>query len=228
MSTEPPLANKLDKPAQLVPTPRVIPSVEVAEAAQAIDPDALLMVRVKDGDQAAFDHLFAKHRRAIVNFARRYLGSQARAEDAAQEAFLRLYRARADYEPKTKFTTYLYRITTNTCLNHLRKKDWAGKEEPNDQAPDNSPSGPEQVLQGVELQRLIEKVMSELPEQQRTAFVLLRSEELAYEQIADIMGTTVPAVKSLLNRAKTHLMQRLEPYVANSSVPYRAAARSDK
>src|SRR4051812_40821442 len=88
------------------------------------DPDVLLMLGCKRGDERAFRALFDKYKRRIVNYARRFVYEQQRAEDVAQEVFLRLYRARESYEPKTKFRTYLYHIATNACLNHVRKRDW--------------------------------------------------------------------------------------------------------
>lgn len=208
-----------------LPAPARVSTAVDESGETTIDPDAALMVRVGQGDEAAFKVLFDKHRKAIVNFSRRYLGTTARAEDAAQEAFLRLYRARADYEPRTKFTTYLYRIATNTCLNHLRQRDYAQKDEPEVDVLDPTPAGPEQTLRGQQLQTLIEKIMSEMPEQQRTAFVLARTDDLSYEQIAEIMNTTVPAVKSLINRAKVLLATKLAPYM-NETEPMQPGSPS--
>ena len=122
------------------------PQPEASSGVETVDADAALMLSVKHGDDAAFSVLFDKHKRRIVNFARRYLGSETKAEDAAQEVFLRLYRARADYQPVTKFSTYLYRIATNTCLNHLRKRDWLlkddGEESPTERLVDTHPRYP--------------------------------------------------------------------------------------
>lgn len=211
---------------QPIPQPRTGPGVQPSEAAAA-DPDVRLMLRVKAGDQQAFKELFAKHQRKIVNFSRRYLGSVARAEDAAQETFLRLYRARADYQPQTKLSTYLYRIATNTCLNHLRKRDWlvredaeADGESATERVPDTSAQGPEENLSGRELQARIIAALQSLPESQRAALILLRFDDLSYEEIAEVMQSTVPAVKSLLNRAKEQLLKKLAPDLSDFSVPY--------
>lgn len=166
------------------------------------------MLRVQAGEAGAFDTLFAQYKRPIVNYARRYLGTMQRAEDAAQETFLRLYRARADYQPTTRFRTYLYRIATNTCLNHLRKRDWLAREQPAEPIDTAFPT-PEAALQGEELKARVQKALQALPESQRTALLLLRFEDMSYEEIASVMDTTVPAVKALLNRAKEFMVRQL-------------------
>jgi RNA polymerase sigma-70 factor (ECF subfamily) len=186
------------------------------------DPDVGLMLRVKAGDERAFRALFDKHKRKIVNFARRYLHQNARAEDAAQEVFLRLYRARASYEPKTRFTTYLYRITTNTCLNHLRQKEFVlrkddEEESLSDRLADAPANSPDNALIGRELEGRVQRALAALPDSQRTALLLLRTEDLSYEQIAEVMETTVPAVKSLLNRAREQMLQALTPWMSAGS-----------
>ena len=183
------------------------------------DPDVLLMLRVKAGDERAFVELFHKHKRKIVSFSRRYLHQQARAEDAAQEVFMRIYRARESYEAKSKFTTYLYHVATNTCLNHLRQREFLLRdkddegESATERVADTSGTSPEADLAGRELEARVNKVMSALPETQRTALLLLRSEDLSYEEIAEVMRTTVPAVKSMLNRAREFMLAQLQPWM---------------
>ena len=190
------------------------------------DPDVLLMLRCKRGDDGAFKALFDKYKRRIVNYARRFVGKQERAEDAAQETFLRLSRARASYEPKTRFRTYLYRIATNVCLNHVRKRDWLVREDDEEgeavteRIPDTAFAQPEAALSGVELSRLVQKALLDLPEQQRTALLLLRFEDLSYEEIAAVMEASVPAVKALLNRAKVALLDKLGPHMDGFAVPF--------
>ncbi len=189
------------------------------------DPDVLLMLRLKRGDERAFKALFDKYKRRIVNYARRFVSSPERAEDAAQETFLRLYRSRESYEPKSKFRTYLYHIATNTCLNHVRKRDWLVREEANeesvtDRIVDTAFAKPEDALAGEELRVLVERALMALPEGQRTALVLLRFEDMSYEEIAAVMDASVPAVKSLLNRAKVELLKQLGPHLDGFSVPF--------
>jgi len=89
------------------------------------DPDVQLMLRVREGDADAFRELFEKHKRAIVNFAYHFIGNRQRAEEIAQDVFLQIYRAAVRYEPTAKFTTWLYRIATNACLNEVRRPSTA-------------------------------------------------------------------------------------------------------
>jgi RNA polymerase sigma-70 factor (ECF subfamily) len=190
------------------------------------DPDVLLMLECKRGDERAFRTLFEKYKRRIVNYARRFVYEPQRAEDVAQEVFLRLYRAKASYEPKTKFRTYLYHIATNTCLNHVRKRDWLVREDAEqaesvtERIADTAFAKPEEAVAGEELKRIVQKAIASLPEAQRTALLLLRFEDLSYEEIAAVMESSVPAVKSLLNRAKVELMKQLGPHLDGFSVPF--------
>lgn len=198
------------------------------------DPDVFLMLKCKRGDERAFRALFDKYKRRIVNYARRYVNNQQRAEDVAQEVFMRLYRARESYEPKTKFRTYLYHIATNTCLNHVRKRDWLVREsEGEDGGPmesatdrivDTAFAKPEEALAGEELRLIVQKAVADLPEAQRTAFLLLRFEDLSYEEIAQVTDSSVAAVKSLLNRAKVELMKKLGPHMDGFNVPFSGPA----
>jgi RNA polymerase sigma-70 factor (ECF subfamily) len=183
------------------------------------------MLKLKRGDERAFKVLFDKYKRRIVNYARRFVSSPERAEDAAQETFLRLYRSRESYEPKSKFRTYLYHIATNTCLNHVRKRDWLVREEEQEESVterlvDTAFARPEDALAGEELRVLVERALATLPEGQRTALVLLRFEDMSYEEIATVMDASVPAVKSLLNRAKVELLKKLGPHLDGFSVPF--------
>src|SRR3990172_5179273 len=94
------------------------------------DPDVQLMLRFRDGDEEAFRELFEKHSRAIVNFAYHFVGNRQRAEELAQDVFLQIYRAGARYEPQAKFTTWLYRIATNACLNEVRRPEHRYRKRP--------------------------------------------------------------------------------------------------
>src|SRR5437867_13346628 len=132
------------------------------------------MQRVRDGDSAAFRELFAKYGDALVNFAYRFVNSRPRAEELAQDAFLQIYRARARYEPKARFTTYLYRVVTNLCLNELRRFEYQGKTEPLEGKPledgeegirelaDQEIPDAEDRLAGVETGTRIQKVLDKL------------------------------------------------------------------
>jgi RNA polymerase sigma-70 factor, ECF subfamily len=179
----------------------------------ARDPDAELMLAFQGGDEAAFRALFERHGRGMVRFCHHFVRDAARAEELAQDVFLKLYRSAARYRPTARFKTYLYRIASNHCLNELRRGEYEarrelergdGQGEPEAADPDalagQGPS-PEDVALAAALGRSVERLLASLPEKQRAAFVLGRLEGLSYEEIADVLETSVSAVKSLVHRA---------------------------
>ena len=184
------------------------------------DPDAALMLAFQGGDESAFRALFEKYGRAMVTFCYHFVRDPARAEELAQDVFLKLHRAAPRYVPTSRFKTYLYRIASNHCLNELRRggpslaRGSAGDAEPLD--PDTLEAGcatPEAVALGAALARDVQALLARLPEKQRAAFVLARLEGLPYEEIADVLETTVPAVKSLVHRATVAAADALAPYL---------------
>lgn len=192
-----------------------------AETGWRADPDVKLMQRVRDGDSAAFRELFAKYGEAVVNFASRFVNNRHRAEELAQDAFFQIYRARSRYEPKARFTTYLYRVVTNLCLNELRRFDYQGRTEPLEGRPqrdaeegsrelaDDSLPIAEDRLAGIETGARIQKVLDKLPPNQKSALLLSRVEGLSYQEVAQCLATTESAVKSLIFRATQTLRQEL-------------------
>ena len=194
---------------------------EPEEAGWRDDPDVDLMQRVRDGDAVAFRELFAKYSEAVVNFAYRFVNSRPRAEELAQDAFLQIYRARARYEAKARFTTYLYRVVTNLCLNELRRFDYQGKTEPLEgrplengeegsrELPDRSLPEIEDLLAGAETGVRIKKVLDRLPPNQKSALLLSRVEGLSYQEVAECLEITESAVKSLIFRATQTLREEL-------------------
>jgi RNA polymerase sigma-70 factor (ECF subfamily) len=194
----------------------------------ASDPDAALMVAFQGGDESAFRGLFEKHGRAMVAFCHHFVRDAARAEDLAQEVFLKLHRSAARYQPTARFRTFLYRIASNACLNELRRGEYGarravesgddcagGRGEPID--PDSlagSGPNPEEIALAAALGRAVEELLARLPEKQRAAFVLGRFEGLSYEEIAEVLGTTIPAVKSLVHRATVAAAAALAGYTA--------------
>ena len=189
------------------------------------DPDVQLMLRFQRGDAGAFDELVRRHQRGVVNLTHRYLGDPASADDMAQDVFVRIHNARATYRPEAKFTTWLYRIATNLCLNEIRDRERyrprpasaAGGEE-EEAAGDafgalldpGASAPPGESLEREELRRAVIAAVRALPPQQRMAVLLLRWHGQSYQEIAEALDTTVKAVKSLLSRAKENLRQRLE------------------
>jgi RNA polymerase sigma-70 factor, ECF subfamily len=185
--------------------------------------DVQLMLDVKAGDEASFDFLLQKYRMPLVNFLYRMVRDMATAEDLAQEVFLRVYRARKQYSPSAKFTTWLFRIATNLALNSVRDNRYHKLETSLD-APVKEDEAPMQ-LRSPEMridEHLLEQARAEiirraiwsLPEKQRAAVLLHKYEEMDYGEIAKIMECSESALKSLLFRAYETLRVQLAPLVA--------------
>jgi RNA polymerase sigma-70 factor (ECF subfamily) len=186
--------------------------------------DAAIMLRVRDGDDAAFNYLIEKYQRPIVHFMFRMVHNQAVAEELAQEVFLRVYRSRASYRAEAKFTTWLYRIATNLGVNHARdnKHEKAAQNLYLDQpdaetgsTPDvaDSRSNVEQDLVRDERLRAIRQHVMALPERQRNAVLMHKFQEMDYKQIGEVLKLSESATKSLLFRAYQTLRERLKEYV---------------
>jgi len=187
------------------------------EAIVALEQDAQLMLRVRQGDESSFAMLLERHRRGVVNFLYRMVPNQAVSEELAQEVFLRVYRSRESYEPTAKFTTWLFRIATHLALNWIRDNK---KEKNQESLSEEVVEGAErQVSDGqptVEQRMLYQARMNEiraaieaLPEKQRAAVLMHKYEGLEYTQIARALGCSESAVKSLLFRAYETLRSRL-------------------
>jgi len=194
--------------------------------------DVQLMLDVKAGDQASFDFLLRKYRSPLVNFLNRMVRDQATAEDLAQEVFLRVYRARKQYTPSAKFTTWLFRIATNLALNSVRDNRHHKMGISLDAPPAGEDSAPME-LKAREMridERMIERHRVEvirraiwsLPEKQRAAVVLHKYEEMDYAEIAGILECSEGALKSMLFRAYETLRVELAPLVNQTAGPVRA------
>src|SRR5262245_16559156 len=191
------------------------------ESSWESDPDVELMRRVRDGDSNAFRELFSKHSEAVVNFAFRFVGNRNRAEELTQDAFLQIFRARKRYEVRARFTTFLYRVVTNLCLNELRRFDYQGRIEPLEGNPteegeegsreiaDESLPTAEDQLAGRETAGRIQKVLDRLPPNQKSALLLSRVEGFSYQEVAECLETSESAVKSLIFRATQTLREEL-------------------
>ena len=182
--------------------------------------DVALMQLVAAGDTTAFEELVERHQRLVVGTVARMLGSNSDVEDIAQQVFVRVWKSARRYVPRAKFTTWLLKITRNLVFNELRRVsrhshlplqgDSEDEERP---IKDDRASVPDAALLERELQGAIENAIAQLPETQRFAVVLRRYDDLSYEQIAEVLDQSVPAVKSLLFRARTELRNRLNRYL---------------
>jgi RNA polymerase sigma-70 factor (ECF subfamily) len=183
--------------------------------------DVRLMRLVARGDTSAFEKVIERHQALVAGTAARMLGSNSDVEDIAQQVFIRVWKSARRYVPRAKFTTWLLKITRNLVFNELRRakrraqvplqSDPGAEEIP---LKDETNPAPDASLLEDELQRAIEEAIMQLPESQRMALVLRRYEQLSYDQIAEVLDLSVPAVKSVLFRARTELRTRLSKYLA--------------
>jgi RNA polymerase sigma-70 factor (ECF subfamily) len=188
------------------------------------DPDAALMKRVTQGDQRAFEELVDKYKQPVFNMIYRTLPDAAEAEDLAQAVFVQVYKSAARYRVEAKFTTWLFTIARNLCLNELRRRSrhpaasLDAATEPDEegvarQFEDNrNVAAPDRLIHD-ELVAKVSEALKDLPENQRTAILLYQEEEKSYEEIADILGASLSATKSLIHRARETLKHRLKPYL---------------
>jgi len=196
----------------------------------SFDPDAALMLRVKQGDEDAFTALVEKYKQPVMNLAYRTLRDATEAEDLAQSVFVQAWKSASRYEATAKFSTWLFTIARNLCLNEIRRRsrhpagslDQArddNEDQPLFQIQDHklAPT-PDQLLHG-ELESKVSEAISALPENQRIALALCREEELSYEQIAEVLDCSLSATKSLIHRARETLKHTLKPYLKTGVWP---------
>ena len=200
-----------------------------------VRPDVQLMLDVKAGDEASFELLLQRYRTPLVNFLFRMVRNREQAEDLAQEVFLRVYRAREEYVPSAKFTTWLFRIATNAALNSVRDNRHqrmavsldAPIGEEQESAPRELPAREMRIDEHL-LERdraeFIQRAIASLPEKQRAAVLLHKYEEMDYAEIAKVLDCTEAALKSLLFRAYETLRVQLAPLV-EPAAPQRAGER---
>ena len=188
------------------------------------DSDAELMLRVKRGDRTAFEALVEKYKQHLMNFVQRTLRDEVEAEDLAQNVFLQVFKSRARYERTAKFSTWLFTIARNLCLNEIRRRsrhpaesieetNVQHEDQPQKQYEDKNVALPVDALLHGELAEKIDEALDALPENQRSALLLCRQEELSYEEIAEIIGCSLAATKSLIHRGRETLKEKLKPYL---------------
>jgi RNA polymerase sigma-70 factor, ECF subfamily len=182
--------------------------------------DVRLMRLVARGDSSALEDLIERHQALVAGTVARMLGSNSDVEDIAQQVFIRVWKSARRYVPRAKFTTWLLKITRNLVFNEMRRARRRAQvplqSEPGaEEIPlkDETNPAPDASLLEDELKRAIEEAILQLPESQRMALILRRYEQLSYEQIAEVLDLSVPAVKSVLFRARTELRSRLSKYL---------------
>ncbi len=180
-----------------------------AESSAYLDADAALLMQAGQGDESAFTELIEKWKNPLINFFYRSLNSYAAAEDLSQVTFIKLYRAAPKYEPRAKFSTFLFHIARRLLINEIRRQnrkplDAVDPQELNPGVDDDS------TLRIQEIEEAFSQAIRELPENQATAILLLKQQELSYEEIAEIMDASLSAVKTWIFRARQHLRQALD------------------
>jgi RNA polymerase sigma-70 factor, ECF subfamily len=203
--------------------PQMEAKAEVEQSSEGLS-DAQVMLRVKAGDQSAFDYLVQKYRRPMLSFMYRMAHNTAVAEDLAQEVFLRVYRSRQNYEASAKFTTWLYRIASNLAVNHARDtrherpENTVSLDEPDQETglamdvADGSLTAEEAIVRRERLAAIRQRVQA-LPERQRVAVIMHKYQQMDYRQIAEVLKLSESAIKSLLFRAYETLRVQLKEFV---------------
>ena len=196
------------------------------------DEDAKWMSQVAGGDRAAFTRLFDRHQRRVVRFCHRFVGDTSRAEELAQDVFIKLYKSAHRYQPTAKFQTFLFRVATNTCLNELRRPGRTHEKAEALVEDDESPGAlerasggetPDQALEAKDLEKALQQALWGMSDRERAAFTMCRFEGMAYRDIAEALEATEAAVKSLIHRASLQVLKHLDAFKAGA-VPTGSAA----
>ena len=170
-----------------------------------------LIERFKQGDPSAFEAIVRKHQDRIYNLCRYMLQDPRNAQDAAQDVFLKAYRAFKHFRPDFSIYTWLYRIAVNTCLDYQKKsrREVSMSEPLAEDLPSDEPF-PEQLYESREITAVIQLALQKLPKKLSAAIVLREIEGLSYNQIADVLRTSVGTVKSRISRAREELRHLLQ------------------
>ena len=177
-----------------------------------LNEEQVWLEQARRGDQTAFGKLIEAYQRPVYNLAYRMLNNSGEAEEAAQEAFIRAYTRLHTYNPDHKFSTWMLSITSNYCIDLIRKRRalLLSIDEPLPPHPalmSDGQKGPEAQMEKSEHQDMVQSLLQELPEDYRQTVVLRYWHEMSYEEIAEMMDTTVSAIKSRLFRARRQLAE---------------------
>jgi RNA polymerase sigma-70 factor (ECF subfamily) len=190
------------------------------------DPDVQLMLRVAAGEDSAFEEIVSRYQNRLIGFFYHLLHDRSAAEDLAQEAFLRVFRARETYSPQARFSTWLFRIAHNLASNQKRGKSRRREVQMGTRATDGDENRlesdflaeksalmPTRQIDSQETQDIVRKALGELGERQQMAVLLHKFEGMSYQDIGEVMDLNVVAVKSLLSRARGKLKEALERHI---------------
>jgi len=180
--------------------------------------DESLIKRFVSNDESAFEELFRRYEQKIFNLVYRYIGSYPETEELTQDVFVKVYKSAQTFKGKSKFSTWIYRIAVNTCLNYKKKKrlvmeslDRSGTQPVKELIAPNSTT-PEELFERARKMLIIQQAIDSLPPNQKIAFILSKYEGFSYAEISEIINTSISAVESLLFRAKQQLKKELTPY----------------
>ena len=174
------------------------------------DTDLTLINAVAAGNSEAFEELVRKYERRVFGTIHRYIGNDSAVEDIAQDVFLQVWRKAGQFKGKSSFSTWLYRIVTNKCLNYREKRKTRQTLPLNDEIPEND-TGLESNYERDEEAKLIRASIDKLPKRQRMALVLAQFEGHSYKEISEIMKVSLSSVESLIFRARKNLKHELLP-----------------
>ncbi len=211
------------------------------EPSAHVDPDVAIMLRVRDDDAVAFEILVSRFQGRIGRLMLGWVNSQEVAEDLVQEVFLRVFRARKSYQPTAKLTTWIYRIANNVASNAVRdrsrRKEYQIGKVVGTTTTTNvgiehialaaSGAMPGRLIDTNERAVMVQQAVQALGDRQRMAMMLSKFEGLSYQEIAETMGLSVKAVKSLLSRARVNLKMLLQPYIDEGLMPRQGMLRDD-
>ena len=188
-----------------------------------------LVLKFKNGDKSAFRELVEKYQGSVINTCFRFLRNKEEAEEVAQEVFLKVYLSARSYQPKAKFSTWLFKIVVNLCLNKLRDKKRSSLPKIEDSFyhnqiqmendfPAPAESQPDKSYEREELKKIIKEAIDSLPENQRAAIILNKYEGFSYQDMAKILDCSVSAIEARLFRAKENLRKKLNPYIKKNAI----------
>jgi RNA polymerase sigma-70 factor, ECF subfamily len=191
------------------------------------DPDIELMVAFQRGSTSAFEQLLVKYNKLIVNFIYKFVNNIGEAEELAQDVFLKIYLARNSYEPRARFSSWIYRIAANEGIKAAHKKRrvffWHARQDDNGATDDLEalPDGMADAEHGLadrETGNIVRMAINSLPKKEKLAIVLLRYQDLSYSEIAEVMNCTEGAVKTYIHRGKLHLRDFMLPYITKGLI----------